>query len=58
MGLILKNVSKTFAGKKVVDNISKEICNAIKFLDLDRMTPIQALTLLYDLQKKTKKGKK
>ena len=40
------------------DNISKEICNAIKFLDLDRMTPIQALTLLYDLQKKTKKGKK
>jgi DNA mismatch repair protein MutS len=40
------------------DNASKEICNAIKFLDLDRMTPIQALNMLYDLQKKTKKEKK
>ena len=39
------------------DNISKEICNAVKFLDLDRITPIQALTLLYDLQKKIKKNR-
>lgn len=39
------------------DNASKEICNAVKFLDLDRVTPIQALTLLYDLQKKAKKNK-
>lgn len=39
------------------DSVSKEICSTIKFLDLDRVTPIQALTLLYDLQKRTKKGK-
>lgn len=39
------------------DTVSKDVCNAVKFLDLDRITPIQALTLLYDLQKKIKKGK-
>ena len=40
------------------DNTSKEICNAIKFLDLDRITPIQGLNLLYDLQRKIKKDRK
>lgn len=33
----------------------KEITDIIKFIDIDRVTPIQALNTLFDLQKKIKK---
>ena len=32
-----------------------EIVESIKFIDIERMTPIQALNILYDIQKKLKK---
>ncbi|HOJ64011.1 MAG TPA: DNA mismatch repair protein MutS [Spirochaetota bacterium] len=39
----------------VKDKFESEILNSIKFLNLDNITPIQALNILYDLQKKIKK---
>lgn len=43
-----------FSEEKRIDNKQKEVVDTIKYLDLDRITPIQALNLLYDLKKKSK----
>ncbi|HBI37897.1 MAG: DNA mismatch repair protein MutS [Spirochaetes bacterium GWF1_31_7] len=42
-----------FTEEKKAVNKHKEIVDILKFLDLDRLTPLQALTVLYDLKKKS-----